>query len=214
MSPQIERAACAAEPVAAVSIVMADDVEDYLTSGGSWRAEMRAIRDILADEGFDVALKWGKPCFWTESGGNIAILQPMKDALRLLFFQGALLDDPGRKLFWNGPNSRAAKFLAFRSVEEVGAEVDTIRAMALAARANAEAGRRVPPREGEPDLPDELSEALADDEDFAAGWDALTPGRRRGWVLHFADAKQPQTRNRRIGKAREAVLAGKGWNER
>ena len=191
-----------------------DDVNTYLQADADWRAEMRAVRDVLTDEGFDVALKWGKPTFGTEAGGNIAILQPMRDALRLMFFQGALLDDPEGKMEWNGPNSRAAKYLAFKSVGEVEGQAETIRAMAKAARANAEAGRKVPPREGEPDLPEEMAEVLAADEDYAAAWDGLTPGRRRGWVLHFSNAKQAETRERRVAKAREAVLAGKGWNER
>jgi uncharacterized protein YdeI (YjbR/CyaY-like superfamily) len=175
---------------------------------------MRAVRDILTDEGFESTLKWGKPCFASGAGGNVAILQPMKDALRLMFFQGALLDDPEGRLEWNGPNSRAAKFLAFTSVDDVESTADIIRRMAGVARDNAEAGRRVPPREGEPDLPDEMTEALAGDEGLADAWDDLTPGRRRSWVLHVGGAKQSETRVRRFDKAREAILAGKGWNER
>ena len=43
---------------------------------------------------------------------------------------------------------------------------------------------------------------------------ALTPGRRRGYVLHFTAAKQSKTRTARIEKCIPAILAGKGIHDR
>ena len=45
-------------------------------------------------------------------------------------------------------------------------------------------------------------------------FEALTPGRQRGWLYHFGGAKQSATRTTRIDKARPAILAGKGFLER
>ena len=45
-------------------------------------------------------------------------------------------------------------------------------------------------------------------------FEALTPGRRRSWVLHFGTAKQAATRAARIEKAAPKILAGKGFNDR
>ena len=42
----------------------------------------------------------------------------------------------------------------------------------------------------------------------------LTPGRRRGYVLHFAGAKQATTRLDRIEKHRARILVGKGMHDR
>ena len=63
------------------------------------------------------------------------------------------------------------------------------------------------------DYPDELQDALDDDPELAEAFEDLTPGRQRGWVLHFSDAKQSETRTRRVRKARSTIIAGKGWNE-
>jgi len=44
-------------------------------------------------------------------------------------------------------------------------------------------------------------------------FEALTPGRQRGYLLHFAQAKQAKTREARIEKFMPQIMAGKGWNE-
>jgi uncharacterized protein YdeI (YjbR/CyaY-like superfamily) len=45
-------------------------------------------------------------------------------------------------------------------------------------------------------------------------FDALTPGRQRGYLYHFAGAKQAATRTARIEKAMPAIFAGRGFLER
>jgi uncharacterized protein YdeI (YjbR/CyaY-like superfamily) len=50
--------------------------------------------------------------------------------------------------------------------------------------------------------------------DFKAAFEALTPGRQRGYLLHFSGAKQAQTRMARIEKMMPKIFDGKGWNER
>jgi uncharacterized protein YdeI (YjbR/CyaY-like superfamily) len=59
-----------------------------------------------------------------------------------------------------------------------------------------------------------LSARLAEDDALAAAFEALTPGRQRGYLLHFTDAKQAQTRADRIEKAVPRILAGKGMHDR
>ena len=44
--------------------------------------------------------------------------------------------------------------------------------------------------------------------------EALTPGRQRGYVCHFAAAKQSATRAARIEKAMPAIFEGRGFLER
>ncbi len=64
------------------------------------------------------------------------------------------------------------------------------------------------------DYPAELVEALDGDVGLREYFEALTPGRQRGWVLHFSQAKQSATRAARIEKARPRILDGKGMNDR
>lgn len=85
------------------------DVDAYISKSKKWRDEMAELRPILIDCGLDETIKWHKPCFFHEAG-NIAIFQEMKQHLALLFFKGALLDDPNGVLTDQGPNSRSASW--------------------------------------------------------------------------------------------------------
>jgi uncharacterized protein YdeI (YjbR/CyaY-like superfamily) len=64
------------------------------------------------------------------------------------------------------------------------------------------------------EFPDELTEILQRDRRLAKAFDALTPGRQRGYVLYFVGAKQSQTRTARIEKCVPKILAGLGFHDR
>ena len=64
------------------------------------------------------------------------------------------------------------------------------------------------------DLPEELVFAFDEDPDFRAAFEALTPGRQRGYALYFSDAKQSETRTSRIEKYRQKIFDGKGFHDR
>jgi len=49
---------------------------------------------------------------------------------------------------------------------------------------------------------------------FKRAFEALTPGRQRGYLYHFAAAKQVATRRARIEKAMPAIFEGRGFLER
>ncbi len=72
---------------------MSTDVDHYIARSDLWPDELRALRPVLLEAGLDEAIKWNKPCY-SHDGANIAIMQEMKDFLALMFFKGALLDDP------------------------------------------------------------------------------------------------------------------------
>jgi uncharacterized protein YdeI (YjbR/CyaY-like superfamily) len=63
-------------------------------------------------------------------------------------------------------------------------------------------------------VPDELAAKFRDDPQFRRAFDALTPGRQRGYLFHFAGAKQSATRTARIEKAMPAIFAGRGLLDR
>lgn len=190
------------------------DVDAYLADGPGWRAETEALRAVVLSAGLEEAVKWGKPTYMG-GGGNIAIIQPFKGFLALMFFKGSLLADPEGVLRDQGENSQAAKRMEFTSVGDVEARAEVIRAYLAEAVALERAGAKVPFKaKAALELPDELVDALDGDAELAAGWAALTPGRQRSWVLHFAGAKQSATRVSRIAKARELILAGKGLGGR
>ncbi len=191
---------------------MNPDVDDYINRSERWSDEMTALRPILLGCGLTETIKWAKPCF-SHDEHNIVILQEMKKFLALMFFKGALLDDPEGVLEQQGPNSRSAMRICFTSVEDVTRLADTVKAYVEQAIDVAEAGLEVGPAP-ELVLVAELQHRLDEDAALAQAFEALTPGRRREYNLHFSDAKQAKTRDARIDKNIPKILAGKGFRDR
>jgi uncharacterized protein YdeI (YjbR/CyaY-like superfamily) len=191
---------------------MDPDVDAYLRRSTRWPDEIAALRSILVGCGLIEQIKWRKPCY-SHDGSNIAIVQEMKDFLALMFFKGALLDDPHAVLEDQGPNSRSAKRMTFRSVGDVDRLADVVRLYVDEAIAVEEAGLAVgPPPELE--LGPELRQALDEDDELRAAFESLTPGRQREYDLQISGAKQSSTRAARVEKYRERILAGKGMRDR
>lgn len=177
-----------------------------------WRGEAQKLRSILLECGLDESLKWGKPCFMFE-GKNVAIIQPFKDHCSLMFFKGALLQDTHDLLRSQGMNTQSAMRLEFTSETQIKKAV--VASYTKQAIAIEKAGRTVDFKaKSELALPEELSRALKKDRKLDKAFHALTPGRRRGYVLHFTGAKQSKTRTARIEKCIPRILAGKGMNDR
>lgn len=185
----------------------------FISKAKLWQDELTALRAILLDTSLTENFKWRQPVYAFE-GGNVAILWAFKDNCGLGFFKGALLSDPENTLVAPGENSRAARKLPFRSVAEITATEPTIRAYVAEAIEFQKKGLKVDKPADDLAPPAELTEALATDPELTAAFAALTPGRRRSWLLHFTQAKKPETRVSRVDKAAHKIRAGKGWNER
>jgi uncharacterized protein YdeI (YjbR/CyaY-like superfamily) len=178
-----------------------------------WDAEIAAMRRVLAGLAMNEERKWGKPTY-TVDGKNIVIMQGFKEYFALGFFQGALLKDPKNVLVQLG-QVQAGRVMKFTSAKEITASAATIKAYVREAIAVEKAGLRVK-RKSTSDfpVPDELTERFRRDPRFKRAFEALTPGRQRGYLYHFAAAKQSATRAARIEKARPAILEGRGFLER
>ena len=178
-----------------------------------WGAEIAKMRRVLEPFGMKEERKWGKPTY-TLDGKNVVILQGFKEYFALGFFQGALLKDPKKVLVQLG-QVQAGRVMKFTSVKDIAANTATIKTYVREAIAAEKAGLRVEKKKtsGIP-VPAELTERLRGDRRFARAFEALTPGRQRSYLYHFAAAKQPATRAARIEKALPAIFAGKGFLER
>ena len=194
---------------------MADDseVEDLLNQK-NWQDERRRLRDMLLDSGLEERVKWGKLCYAWE-GSNVAIIYGMKNTCAVGFFKGSLLEDEDGVLLQPGKHSQAMRRLHFESLVEIeGSDEIILRFIDRAIQAEKDGLEVEFTEKDKLDYPDELQDALDEDPELAEAFENLTPGRQRGWVLHFSDAKRSETRVRRIDKARSKIIAGKGWNER
>jgi uncharacterized protein YdeI (YjbR/CyaY-like superfamily) len=180
----------------------------------AWRAEFEALRGVLLGAGLEEELKWYKPCY-THGGSNVVIFQPFKELCALLFFKGVLLQDPDGALREQGQSTRSARRVEFRSVADVAAAKRTVAALVQDAICVEQAGLSVPERApaDEGPCPEELGMMLGSDPALRDAWERLTPGRRRGWLLHFNAAKQSKTRVARIERARPRILDGFGMHD-
>lgn len=188
------------------------DVDAYLDASHQWPDEIRAIRPLLLECGLDEEIKWGKPCY-TVDDANIVLVQEFSDHLALMFFKGVVLDDAEHVLHAQGPNTHGPKRMKFTSTGDVDALADTITAYVNEAIEHERAGTELPERPDEALAP-ELVERLASDDRLAEAFENLTPGRQREYNLHISDAKQSQTRERRIDKVVPRILDGKGLRDR
>jgi len=177
-----------------------------------WAAEITELRRILAAFDFKVERKWGKPCY-TMNWTNVVIIQGFKEYCALGFFQGALLKDQ-KKLLVQPGQVRAGRVMKFTSAKEIRAKAATIKAYVREAVAAAKAGLKVETKPLELPVPEELKQKFRQDPRFKRAFEALTPGRQRGYLFHFARAKQSRTRTARIEKAMPAIFEGRGFLER
>ncbi|MGH2874792.1 MAG: YdeI/OmpD-associated family protein, partial [Solirubrobacteraceae bacterium] len=186
-------------------------VDEYAASLERWRDEFAALRTILSDTELTEAFKWRKPCY-THAGKNIVIFQPFNDLCALLFFKGALLDDPKGLLREQGEHTRSSLRLEFRSVADVTSMESALRDLVADAIRVQHAGLRVE-RPAPPtyrDYPDELAALMEADPAFCNAFERLTPGRQRGYLLHFNGAKQSATRAARIERVQDRIMEGFG----
>src|SRR5438552_3597278 len=145
-----------------------------------WQAEIAEMQRILS--GFDLSeeCKWGKPCF-TLDGKNVVIIQGFKEYCALGFFQGALLKDPKKLLVQLG-HVRALRVMKFTSAKEIAAKAATIKAYLREAVAAEKAGLRVETKPRIVPVPEELKAKFRKDPRFKRAFEALTPGRQRGYL--------------------------------
>lgn len=62
-------------------------------------------------------------------------------------------------------------------------------------------------------VPEELEKKFAEMPDLKAAFASLTPGRQKGYLQYFSQAKQSKTRETRIEKSMERILMGRGLKD-
>ena len=186
---------------------------DFYFAKSKWQAELQTLRHQLLTTGLTEVLKWGVPCY-THHGRNIALLHGFKDYCALLFVKGALLKDPQGLLIQQTENVQGARQLRFTTPAEVARAEPFLPAYLHEALAIEQAGLKVPlkPVAAFP-VPAEFQAALTQSAALNSAFHALTPGRQRAYLLHFAAPKQAQTRASRVVKASPKILAGQGLND-
>jgi uncharacterized protein YdeI (YjbR/CyaY-like superfamily) len=188
-------------------------VDAFFNETGPWQKEMRELRKIILDCGLAEELKWSKPCYAFE-GGNVVIIQGFKAYCALLFFKGALLKDPNHILVKTGENTVVGRQIRFTSVQEIVGRKSILKAYINQAIEVERAGLKVDvEKKAEIKIPEELQNKFNKTPALKTAFEALTPGRQRGYIFYFNEAKQSQTREARIEKCTPLIFDGMGLHD-
>lgn len=209
-------------------IGMNPEVDDYLLNGcgrcelggtpeckvHNWTEELVKLRGILLDTALTEDRKWGVPCY-TYENKNILVMSAFKEYCSISFFKGALLRDTSGILEMPGKNTQSARLIRFTSVDEIEVLEPVLRAYIAEAIEVEKAGLKVDFKEtAEYVVPEEFQNMMDEIPELKTAFEALTPGRQRGYLLHFAQPKQSKTRTARVEKCIPKILEGKGLNDR
>jgi uncharacterized protein YdeI (YjbR/CyaY-like superfamily) len=187
-------------------------VEAVLRREAKWRDEFETLRTIILDFPFVEELKWGQACY-TLGEKNVVLMHGFKEYCALMFFKGALLKDPKQVLVTPGAH-QSARQIRFTSVGDISRLKSVLKAYIKEAIEVEKAGSKVKLKKtADFEVPDELKRAFAAMPALKASFNALTPGRQRGYIFHFSQPKLSRTREARIEKSIPLILAGKGLND-
>jgi uncharacterized protein YdeI (YjbR/CyaY-like superfamily) len=178
-----------------------------------WSAEYAALRQLCLASGLNEELKWGQACY-DLNGRNVVLIHGFKDYCALLFFKGALLKDPKSILIQQTKNVQAARQIRFTSLAQIKKRRAAVSDYLRQAIAVEKSGAKVRMKSAAQfAVAAEFHRRLDNDPAVAKAFRALTPGRQRGYLLHFAGAKRAATRTARVEKHAPRILQGLGLND-
>ena len=188
-------------------------VEFFFSKAEKWQEEFEKLRMIVLDCDLSEELKWGCPCY-TFQKGNIVLIHGFKEYCALLFFKGALLQDANGILIQQTENVQAGRQIRFTNINEITEMEPILKAYIYEAIEVQKAGLEVKLKENtEYRIPEELQQKFEEIPALKTAFEALTPGRQRGYLLHFSAPKQSKTRESRVEKFIPQILNGKGLDD-
>ena len=188
-------------------------VDGFLRKQKAWQEELEALRQIILDSELTEEVKWRVPCY-TLNEKNVLFIGAFKEAAVLSFVKGVLLKDPKKLLIQQTENSQSVRIIRFTSVGEIAKLAKVLKAYIDEAVAVEKAGLKVKMKTtAEFTMPEEFRTRLDESTPLEEAFTALTPGRQRAYLLHFAGAKQSKTRAARVDKWVPHILSRKGIDD-
>ncbi|KIC92711.1 YdeI/OmpD-associated family protein [Flavihumibacter solisilvae] len=188
-------------------------VDFFFDKAENWQKEFTLLRTIILDCGLTEELKWGTPCY-TYQGNNIVLIHGFKEYCAILLFKGALLNDTNGILIQQSENVQSARQVRFTNSREIVKLEPVLKAYIYEAIEVEKAGLKVILKKTrEYSVPEEFQTKLNSNPPLKAAFEALTPGRQRGYLLFFSAPKQSKTRESRVEKYVQQIMDGKGLND-
>lgn len=188
-------------------------VDWFFNKATDWQEEYEKLRMIILECGLTEELKWGCPCYSFEKK-NIVLIHGFKEYCAVLFMKGVLLKDEENILIQQTENVQSARQIRFRDIREIYDLEPLLKAYIQEAIEVEKAGLKVDLKKtAEFNMPEEFRRKLEHNPTLKTAFEALTPGRQRGYLLYFSAAKQSKTRDARIEKYLPQILKGKGLDD-
>jgi uncharacterized protein YdeI (YjbR/CyaY-like superfamily) len=172
----------------------------------NWVEELELLRQIVLETELTEEIKWGVPVY-TRNGKNVLTINALKDSANIGFFKGVLLSDKHKILQQQG-NLQSDRIIKFTNSADIVKVKVILKEYILEAIEVEESGKKVEFKKNPEPIPDELLEAFEQDHLFKKAFNKLTLGRQRGYIIHFSQPKQAQTRIGRINKYKEQIIKG------
>jgi uncharacterized protein YdeI (YjbR/CyaY-like superfamily) len=188
-------------------------VDWFFEKETKWQKEYEKLRTIILDCGLMEELKWGCPCY-TYDNTNVVLIHGFKEYCAVLFFKGALLNDPYGILIQQTKNVQSARQVRFTNVREIAKQEKILKAYIYEAIEVERAGLKVKLKKtSDYKVPEEFQKQLDKKTALKKAFEALTPGRQRAYIFYFSQAKQSKTREARVEKYVKKILEGKGLED-
>jgi len=188
-------------------------VDFYFNKAQKWQEEIEKLRLIILDCELEEELKWGCPCY-TFKQSNLVLIHVFKEYCALLFFKGALLNDAHGILIQQTKNVQVPRQIRFTNIREIIDQEAILKAYINEAIEVEKAGLKMELKKtADFTVPGEFQSKLDQIPALKTAFEALTPGRQRGYLFYFSQPKQSKTREARVEKYIPQILNGKGLND-
>jgi uncharacterized protein YdeI (YjbR/CyaY-like superfamily) len=188
-------------------------VDFFFNKEKKWHKEFELLRTIILDCDLNEELKWGQACYSFQKK-NIVLIHGFKEYCALLFFKGALMSDPKKILIQQTGNVQSARQIRFTDIKEIIKLQKFLKLYIYEAVEVEESGLKVEfKKTSDFKIPEEFQNKLNKNAALKTAFNALTPGRQKGYIFYFSQPKQSKTRESRIEKTMKQILDGKGLND-
>jgi len=157
-------------------------VDFFFDKATTWQKEYQKLRTIILGCGLEEELKWGCPCYVFEKK-NIVLIHGFKEYCAVLFFKGALLNDPEGILIQQTENVQSGRQVRFNSVRQIAQLQSVLKTYIYEAIEVERAGLTIKKKTtAEYKVPEEFQIRLNKSKALKKAFEALTPGRQREYL--------------------------------
>ena len=188
--------------------------EQFFDKAGKWKEEFHLLREIVREnKSLEEDYKWMHPCY-SFKGKNIVLIHGFKEYCALMFHKGAIIKDTKSVLIQQTENVQSARQIRFTNAEEIIKLKSVIKDYIKQAVEVEKLGKKIEMKKvADYPVPEEFQKVLDEDKAFNKAFYSLTPGRQKGYLFYFNQAKQSKTRHARIEKYYQHILNKKGIDD-